>query len=88
MNAIKWKREPDGDYAGEDGEYTIKRERYYADRYLFTALHRGKLCGSPRRALSLAKRDAQQHANGYRGNVASTDPDFKANDTWCHCEPS
>lgn len=87
MIAIKWKREPDGNYVGQSIWYRIKREPY-GTRFSFRATHGGKFCGPSRSSLALAKRDAQQHANGYRGNVASTDPDFKANDTWCHCEPT
>lgn len=83
MKALKWSRRPDGGY--ESGEYAIERKPY-GTRHSFEAYHRGKKVGFPITSLALAKRDAQQHANGLRGNVASTNPNFKAESDWCYCE--
>lgn len=90
MNVLKWSRRTDG-IGYETGDaftpdrYVIERKSYGA-RYSFEAYHRGKRCGFTQSSLALAKRDAQQHANGFRGNVASTNPNFKAESDWCYCE--
>jgi hypothetical protein len=88
MKVLKWARLPSGSYEArqESGAYTIERTPY-GSRFSFQALHLGKYVGFAQPSFALAKRDAQQHANGFRGNVASTDSDFKAKSEWCHCSP-
>lgn len=87
MKLLKWRTTPGGYQAFEGkGAYVIQR-RSYGKRFTFEAYHLGKRIGFSQSTLSSAKRDAQQHADGFRGNVASTDPDLKARSDWCHCEP-
>ena len=89
MKELKFKRRPDGCYETGDpwtpDRFVIER-RPYGKRHSFQAYHLGKKVGFMRSSLALAKRDAQQHANGFRGNVASTDPDYAARSAWCYCE--
>lgn len=88
VTPLRWSRLTTGNYRAHDDEgtvYDIIREPY-GRGHSFTARHHGKTVGFTRRSLALAKRDAQQHANGLRPNVATTDPGFASRpDAPCLC---